>query len=353
MIQSIQTFIPTFTYPKKHLENFLFFDIETTGLSKVYNCIYLIGCAYVKDKKWQTIQWFAKNPDEEPEILKAFLDFAQSYSGLIHFNGNRFDLPFLQARIEYFGILDFSLENYQSVDLLTLAKKYQKPLQLTDCKQKTIERFLQLYREDKYTGKQLIFIYKRYTSHTNKYDLNHLLLHNREDIIGLTKLIDLFYYNDFLNGDFSFISCVKRESHLILEYFSDAILPYPLQYDLDYWTFHAQEHGLHLIIPIFNGEMKYFYPNYSDYYYLVAEDQAIHKSLACFVDKEYRQKATKQTCYLRKSGSFLPVPKKLPLSKKQLAFQKCYKDKERFLLADEAFIRDESFLVQYLYALLP
>ena len=57
--------------------------------------------------------------------------------------------------------------------------------------------------------------------------------------------------------------------------------------------------------------LKYFYPNYKDYYYLIYEDQAIHKSVGEFVDKGARVKATKETCYTKKSGSFLPQPSSL------------------------------------------
>ena len=37
--------------------------------------------------------------------------------------------------------------------------------------------------------------------------------------------------------------------------------------------------------------LKYFYDNYKDYFYLPKEDTAIHKSVATYVDKDFRQKA--------------------------------------------------------------
>jgi hypothetical protein len=51
--------------------------------------------------------------------------------------------------------------------------------------------------------------------------------------------------------------------------------------------------------------MKYFYSNYRDYYYLPEEDTALHKSVAEYVDKEYRLQATAATCYTRKFSSYL------------------------------------------------
>ena len=46
--------------------------------------------------------------------------------------------------------------------------------------------------------------------------------------------------------------------------------------------------------------------NYKDYYYLPEEDTAIHKSVAFYVDKNYRTKAKAATCYSKKTGCFLP-----------------------------------------------
>ena len=55
------------------LSDILFLDIETTGFLTGSSSIYLIGCAYYEDGNWKLRQWFAQTPDEESEILSAFL----------------------------------------------------------------------------------------------------------------------------------------------------------------------------------------------------------------------------------------------------------------------------------------
>ena len=79
-------------------------------------------------------------------------------------------------------------------------------------------------------------------------------------------------------------------------------------------------------VPILEGELKYFYPDYKNYYYLPQEDTAVHKSLGEFVDRSARKKATAATCYTRKKGRFLPQPQPLfdPVLKA------CYQDKQTF-----------------------
>ena len=59
-------------------------------------------------------------------------------------------------------------------------------------------------------------------------------------------------------------------------------------------------------IELYQGDLKFFYPNYKDYFYLPLEDTAVHKSVGEFVDKSARVRATAKTCYTRKSGLFIP-----------------------------------------------
>jgi len=85
-------------------------------------------------------------------------------------------------------------------------------------------------------------------------------------------------------------------------------VPVQTSFRLEQWYGILKEDMLKLRIPLLAGELRYYLPNYRDYYYLPQEDMAIHKSVAAYVDKDYRLKATKDTCYIKKSGIFLPLP---------------------------------------------
>lgn len=86
-------------------------------------------------------------------------------------------------------------------------------------------------------------------------------------------------------------------------------------------------------IPIFTGELKYFFDNYKEYYYLPKEDIAIHKSVAEYVDKEFRMKAKPDTCYNRKISSFLPQTKDIYSP----SFKFNYKDRLTFFEINQVF----------------
>ena len=95
------------TYPLERigkLEDLLFFDIETTGFSGDRCQLYLIGCTYYKDNTWNLIQWFADTKAAEKDLLDHFFDFLKQYKTVVHFNGDGFDIPFLQKRCKHFDL---------------------------------------------------------------------------------------------------------------------------------------------------------------------------------------------------------------------------------------------------------
>ncbi len=312
--------------PKYPIENFcvpkqtLFIDIETTGLYVRSSNLYMIGCAYLDEDTdkaacWRTIQWLATNYEDEVNVLNAFVTFAKPYRYLIHFNGNQFDIPYLQNKLQQYNI-PFDFDDFEGIDIYRRLSPYKTFLKLPNCKQKTIENFVtSTVREDQYTGGELIDIYHEYVLNHDEEKEHFLLLHNEEDVRGMLEIVaalaipDLFhlpvkvtkvqanYYKDINQ---------KQYAEIIMNLKLPTALPTEISYGADscYFTGCGEEGKLR--VPIYEGELKYFYSNYKDYYYLPKEDLAIHKSVAAFVDKDYRRQATARTCYTRKISSYLP-----------------------------------------------
>ena len=86
--QSFSNFEPDLRYLDSFpfsREEFLFFDIETTGFSGDTSQLYLIGCVYHDGFGWKLIQWFADTRQAESELLDAFFVFIKRFKTLIHF----------------------------------------------------------------------------------------------------------------------------------------------------------------------------------------------------------------------------------------------------------------------------
>ena len=151
-IQNPLTF--TSSYPPKRLgaiSDLLFFDIETTGFSGDYASVYLIGCVWHDGNTWILTQYFAETRDAEEEVLDAFFALLRTKRILVHFNGDGFDIPFLTKRCVFYK-KDWNFEAVESFDIYKKIRPLKKLLGLENLKQKSIERFLGIAREDKYNG---------------------------------------------------------------------------------------------------------------------------------------------------------------------------------------------------------
>ena len=281
---------------------------------------------------------------------------------MVHFNGTTFDVPFLQTRAKKFG-LSFVPASVQH-DIYKKISPYKNLLHLPGCRQKQLEEFIGIHREDHFNGGELIELYHSYVRQPAKELLDILLLHNREDLEGMTTLyrvmaIPLFFEEQgfspvTLSLEHTEDAFGKARTNAVFTLQTDIPLPVSLSLHgsgtvLKNCFLAGRERTVLLRLPVYDGILKHFYPDYKNYSYLPAEDTAIHKSVAVYVDKSQRMPATAATCYTKKEGQFLPcfsVPDELPL------FRENHKDRQCFLLADDLLNSDASVQKEYLSGLL-
>lgn len=289
------------------LNELVFFDIETTGFTPNSSSLYLIGVVYHQSGSWQLKQWFADSMAAEQELLTSFFDFITKYKILVHFNGDSFDIPYLKKCAAQYGIVP-TFDQIQSFDIYRKARPLRRILGLENLKQKSIETFLGLDRFDQFNGGQLIECYKEYLTTKDDKLYRFLLLHNEEDLKGMPQILSILDYIDILQSEWTIEKHYFDESssRLMIEATSTTQVPVPFQFASTQYQLHVEKNILHFSIPVYETELKYFYGNYHDYYYLPEEDMSIHKRLAQYVEKDHRIQATAATCYTRREGLFLP-----------------------------------------------
>ncbi len=360
----------TLQYPldiKYDLEKTVFFDIETTGFAAETTYLYLIGCVYHKAGSFHMLQWFSEELKEEVKIISLFFEFLKNYEVFIHYNGSGFDIPYLQKKIAHYQ-LPYSFDALTSIDLYQRITPIKKLLKLSNYKQKSIEAFLQVAREDSSDGGDLIQVYQGYlgkrqieklrrvrnapkesTAVTDAEELLHtLLLHNEDDVKGLVQILPILFYTDLFHKPFRILQAGITGDKLSIRLELSFSLPAQVSYGNDLFYLNAHDKSALLTVLVYEGELKYFYDNYRDYYYLPEEDTAIHKSLALFVDKEFRQKAKPSNCYTRKQGVFAPLydPILSPVFKQSL------QDKLSFIEVHTDFLLQEKNLELYIHHIL-
>ena len=340
------------------LEDALLYDIETTGLNPKASQLYLLGVLLFHKENSEFIQYFAESVRDEEEILEQFFQLCQTKKVLISFNGEGFDNRFIESMAKSYGKLPLHL-HLKQLDLFKLIRKRKKFYGLESCSLKSCERFLGIHREDRCSGGELISVYREYLQDKDSKKKNSLLLHNREDIQNLPALFSFLAYENIFQGNVHFQRVEllvrdemkeKNDNHqkdnslqikdleleerqnsrtsekLCLKFSLPSSVPVPLTLTPKNFLLEIKETSLCLTVPLYQGELCYFFKDYKDYEFIPSEDRAVHKSLVNMYPKEMREKAKASTAYQKMKTSFLPV-----FHEKEKVFKKTYQDKQCFI----------------------
>lgn len=173
--------------------NFKFMDIETVGLSSNVPVI-LIGVAEVDGKYITSHQYQIQNYHEETAILEAYFSHLDQSSVHVTYNGSTFDIPFIKARANYYGMKDkIKLMNQTHFDLIKFTRALWKD-KLPNCKLTTIENYLNIPRDsDDVNGAYMADYFNTYLKEDNIGPLVPILKHNCRDIISLATFLMRIY----------------------------------------------------------------------------------------------------------------------------------------------------------------
>lgn len=333
-------------------EQILYFDIETTGFAE-YTNLYLIGCIYYDKKRWKLIQLFSEE-NNEVELLKTFSDLIKGKKYLICYNGISFDLPYLKRKYKKYG-LALDITGIEIIDFYKSFFLFKKFLGLEGLKQKNVENYLNIHREDTFSGGELVKWYLTYTKldsgeHATRNEIyKTLITHNQDDLIGLTELTKLYDFvkyieklldSECLEIDYKFL---ENKGKIELQLFTGINCPLSREIKACKDEFSCEifkSDKIRLTVDLINTELKFFYKDYKNYYYLPKEDIVVHKSLATFIEKRNKERATAENCYVTHSGIFLRTPEKLELP----VFKKNYSDKFTYALVDDKLLNSKKNL---------
>ena len=250
-------------------------------------------------------------------------------------------------------------------------------------KQKSLEAFAGFSRKDRFSGGELIEVYEKYLSSADDSLLQMLYLHNREDLTGMVQTLSLYGIPSLFSGRFQLSGAFFRNpdeesgGHAPETKSASGSMPLSdrepqvpgsaagspalvLGLDLEFPVarpFHTESGRYSLTVSgkkaelTISGqkrELKFFFPNYKDYYYLPLEDAAIHKSVGAYVDADHREKAKAANCYQRHFALYFPQPSEL-LSP---VFREDYRAKQLYFEWKDDLKKDRKFLTRYTAAVL-
>ncbi len=151
-----------------------YIDIETTGLSRDYCEITVIGIGFEQGRKVKVVQLMGRSISWS-RLLRELRGVDMVYS----YNGSRFDLPFIKAE------LNVDLKQVVAHrDLMYDCWKHKLKGGL-----KAVERKLGIKRKlADVDGYIAVKLWWRYYNNNDREALDKLLLYNREDVTNLKKL---------------------------------------------------------------------------------------------------------------------------------------------------------------------
>ncbi len=172
-----------------NVEDLLFVDIETTGLSSSVP-LFLIG-ALRMDGEPRLDLFLARDLPEERALLAAFNQLAEGKT-LVTFNGKSFDWPYIEGRSRAHRLTP--AKPHAHFDLLHHARRNWKH-NLPDCKLQTLELYLcGRTRVDDVAGREIPRTYHEFArthaeNQTGAHLMSPILHHNALDILTMAELL--------------------------------------------------------------------------------------------------------------------------------------------------------------------
>ena len=172
----------------------LVLDIETTGLDFNRDKLVLLGLVKKNDDKVYIFQYFAESDDEEMRLLEIYTREIKN-KRLITYNGDIFDIGFLNSRLEKNYMFPVIIES--SLDIYRVIKNKSKFFTYDSMKLMDIEKMFGIYREDPSRYKVISKLNDDIKRRTNPYPI---LKHNENDLISTSLLIGIKdYYKEKLS----------------------------------------------------------------------------------------------------------------------------------------------------------
>jgi uncharacterized protein len=175
------------------LESFAFLDTETSGLAGgTGTYAFLVGVGRFEQSAsgriFHLLQFFMRDPSEEPALLEALAEFLAPCSALVTYNGKAFDAPLLVTRCTLHSI-PVPFEGYAHVDLLHLARRLWRDRLPSRTLKYIEENVLAAPRtSEEVPGYEIPWLYFDYLRTGNAAPLKGVFYHNAMDIVALAAL---------------------------------------------------------------------------------------------------------------------------------------------------------------------
>lgn len=170
-------------------QNVVFLDTETSGLAGgTGTYVFLIGIGYRTSEGFDLVQFFMRDPGQEPALLAALDQWLARFDVLVTFNGKTFDVPLLTTRYQMNGLTP-PFSSFEHVDVLHIARKLWRNRLPSRALGDLEKEIIQYYRTtEEVPGWLIPQLYFDYLRSGDARPLGGVFYHNAIDILSLSSL---------------------------------------------------------------------------------------------------------------------------------------------------------------------
>lgn len=168
------------------LNDYILFDIETTGLSRTKDFMYMFGICEKKYNKLIFTQYYIEDENEEKKLILKINNLLKEKE-IISYNGDRFDFPFIRKKANKYNI---SLCDFKNIDIYREFQKLNFFLNEKSLKAINLGKRLGLDVHDYVNQNEMPKVFKMYQKIKDKEILSKLIYHNYIDLKVLSNIYE-------------------------------------------------------------------------------------------------------------------------------------------------------------------
>lgn len=170
-------------------KNYTLFDIETTGLNRKKDFMYMFGICKKENDNLLFIQYYIEDEKDEKDLILKLNEILKE-DKIISYNGDRFDFPFVRKKAIKYNV---EIDNFKKIKNIDIYREFQKiNLFLNEKSLKAINlgKRLGLCVHDHVNNDEMPKIFKMYQDLKDKKLLSKLIYHNYIDLKVLSKIYE-------------------------------------------------------------------------------------------------------------------------------------------------------------------
>ncbi len=283
-----------------------YLTIETTGLSPERHRIISISVGTISDDIIGITTFFSDNKDDELTIIENGLDAIGDAGRIITWNGDSFDLRFLSARGEEYGIKSPVQASYDLKKIFSPLKRFiaSGSLSLYD----TLED-MGISDDSVPDGKTLVTLYKTFIETGEKRYSEPVLQHSVYKLTGIMNLMCLHSCLNINKAVPTINESSVTDETLIVSGSTDLFFPTNLHIGMDGIDLFYSENRFNARFTLYDGRIRMYFPDPASYVRLKSDGSLIPKELSRSMSKDSYERVSKESCF-----SLV----KIPQEKKQL-----------------------------------